>query len=122
MVNNLQRLWNDTCTIQITGNVTKPNGATGKGWETLCKNEPCKVSFFYNNTRLTSPASGGVAAFETVQQTKLFIRADLNIPAGSRITVITHKNAKVLYYESSGIPAVFTNHQEILIEGVQKWA
>lgn len=121
MVNYLPVLWKDTCRIQISRKVTKENLATGFEWFDLVTDEPCKVSF-YNNIRVNGPSADNGIASAVVQQTKLFIRPSLSVPAGSRITVTTHENNKTLYFESSGIPGIFTNHQEILIESVQKWA
>lgn len=121
MVNYISTLWKDSCTIQTVQTVTKENLATGFEWIDLVTDEPCKLSF-YNNIRVNSPSADNKIAAAVVQQTKLFIRPDLSIPAGSRITIVTHKNNKTLYFEASGIPSIFTDHQEILIEGVQKWA
>ena len=122
MVNHLPKLWKDICTIQTVQKVTKSNQATGLEWVNLVEDEPCKISFFQNNMRVNNPTDRSWVASAVVQQTKLFIRPDLDIPAGSRITVTTHENNKLLYFESSAIPMIFTNHQEILVESVQKWA
>lgn len=119
MVNPLTLLWNDRCTVQITTSVTKSNGATGKSWVTLAADEPCKLSFI-KTIGQNSAASPVVGAAEVIQQTKLFLRPDLNIPAGSRI-IVYHQN-RVLHFEASSIESVFTNHQEIILKDVQKWA
>lgn len=119
MVNHLKRLWKDKCTIETTTSTTKPNGATGKVWSVLVEDEPCKLSFF-DSVAQTNSASNVVGAAEVFQQIKLFIRPDLEIPAGSRITVI-RKNRE-LHYEASSISEQFTNHQEIILKDVQRWA
>lgn len=124
MVNHgdaIRKLWKDRCIIQSSVEYTKANKAKGKRWETLIDNEPCKLSFF-NNVRLNNTAVDMPMTTQVFQQAKLFIRSDLEIPAGCRITVITHENNKTLYFENSGVPALFTNHQEILLEVKQKWA
>ena len=124
MVNHgkaLRALWNDRWSIQSSVEYTKANKAKGKRWQTLVSDEPCKLSFF-NNVRLNNPSVELPMAAQVFQQAKLFIRPDLEIPAGCRITVTTHKNNITLYFENSGIPAFFTNHQEILLEVKQKWA
>ena len=126
MVNYLPRLWKDVCTIQTNQKTTKANLATGAAWVNLVTDEPCKLSFF-ENVRMNDTAEvkgpGPLAvAGPVAQQSKIFIRPDLTIPPGSRITVTTHKNNKILYFESSGMPSIFTNHQEIVLECVQKWA
>lgn len=120
MVNELKRLWKDRCTIQKAQKITQSNRATGFDWVDLCVDEPCKLSFF-NNVKLNSTTTEGLGASAVIQQTKLFIRADLDIPAGCRIKVITHGN-KALHYRNSGVPAVFTNHQEIMLEVDDTWA
>ena len=117
----IRKLWKDRCIIQSSVEYTKENRAKGKRWQTLVSNEPCKLSFF-NNVRLNNPSVDLPMAAQVFQQTKLFIRPDLEIPAGCRITVVTHENNITLYFENSGIPAFFTTHQEILLEVVQKWA
>lgn len=124
MVNHeqaLRALWKDRCFIQSSVEYTKANRAKGKRWETLVSDEPCKLSFF-NNVRLNNPSAELPMAAQVFQQAKLFIRPDLEIPAGCRIKVVTHKNNITLYFENSGIPAFFTNHQEISLEVKQKWA
>lgn len=124
MVNHgkeIQRLWKDRCFIQSSVEYTKANKAKGRKWQTLVSEEPCKLSFF-NNVRLNNTSVELPMAAQVFQQAKLFIRPDLNIPAGCRITVVTHKNNITLYFENSGIPAFFTNHQEIFLEVKQKWA
>lgn len=117
----IRTLWKDRCMIETSVEYTKANKAKGKRWETLVSDEPCKLSFF-NNVRLNNPSVEMPMAAQVFQRAKLFIRPDLNIPAGCRITVVTHKNNITLYFENSGIPAFFTNHQEILLEVKQKWA
>ena len=119
--NALKLMWKDKCTIKVTDRIIDDDGISSIGWVTLVEDEPCKLSFF-NNTNKNGSGTGVENATALFQQTKLFIRPDLDIPEGSRITVITHENEKTLYYEASGIPQIFTNHQEILVEAVKKWA
>lgn len=121
MVNNLPLLWKDTCTITVSEAYTKSNRATGFRDVVLCADEPCKISFF-NNGQMNNTASVSLIAADVIQRTKLFIRSGLDIPEGSRITVVTHTNGKTLHYKSSGTPAIFTNHQEIILEGDKEWA
>lgn len=118
----LRLLWKDKCKIEVTQASVQANGATAMAWTILCDEEPCKLSFYnavgQNGTAKTERDS----AAGTFQQVKLFLRPDLEIPAGSRITVTTHTNNRTLYYKKSGISELFTNHQEINVESVQKWA
>ena len=121
VTNLLRMMWQDRCTIYTYQDIQKANGATGKERITLVTEEPCKLSFS-NNFRMNDPATVGLNAAEVFQHIKLFIRPELEIPPGSEILVITHVNGKTLHYRASGTPAVFTNHQEIILEVDQKWA
>ena len=117
----IQSLWKDKCTIQTIVEYTKTNGAKGKRWESLVSDEPCKLSYF-NSVRMSDISTDAAMSVSTFQEAKLFIRPDLIIPAGSRITVTLHINGHILYFENSGIPAYFTNHQEIILKAVKRWA
>ena len=121
MVTNLPLLWKDTCTIKGKSTTTKTNGATAFVDSVICENEPCKVSFYLTNNN-NALAQVGYNAASVFQQAKLFIRPDLDIPEGSEITVVTHKNGKTLQYKSSGTPMIFTDHQEIIMEVKKEWA
>lgn len=122
MVNQLPLLWLDSCTISITETYTKSNGATGIQDKILCTDEPCKLSFFNNNRMNDSATVGLNAAAAVFQNIKLFIKPDLDIPEGSKVTVVTHTNNKTLHYKASGTPSIFTNHQEIILDLDKEWA
>ena len=74
----------------------------------LCENEPCRLSF-----STVSEASQTDTAANVSQVVKLFIRPELEIKAGSKITVT--QNGRTVKYIASGQPAVHTNHQEIVL-------
>lgn len=74
----------------------------------LVENEPCRLSF--STIKETSPSDTIASVSQVV---KLFIRPDLEIKAGSRITVT--QNGRTTKYISSGQSAVHTNHQEIIL-------
>lgn len=111
----LRVLWNDTCTVTVR---QKKRDDTTKLTEfqevTLWENLPCKLSFHTD-----TPANGDpvTAAEQTV---KLFLSNEVEIPAGSRLTVT--RNGKQFLYSNSGEPAVFTHHQEIALTKWRKWA
>lgn len=120
MVSNLPLLWKDTCTVYTSESYTKTNGATGFRNVALCTDEPCKLSFF-NNFKMNDSTKVNLVAASVFQNIKLFIRPDLVIPEGSKITVTTHKNNKTLHYKSSGSTSLFTDHQEIILEVDKEW-
>lgn len=51
---------------------------------------------------------------EVVQTLKLFTHPEIDIPAGSKITVT--QQGITTEYQHSGKPAIFTSHQEIPVE------
>lgn len=105
----LESLYVGKCTITGMTEVTDPETfITTFSEQTICENEPCRVSF----SGLTAAVrSDTVSSVEQV--IKLFIRPELAIPAGSKITVT--QNGKTAVYVSSGEPAVYTNHQEVIL-------
>lgn len=74
----------------------------------LVENEPCRLSF--STVKETSQTE---TVGEVGQVVKLFIRPELEIKAGSKITVT--QNGRTTKYIASGQPAVHTNHQEIVL-------
>lgn len=117
----LSRLWKDRCQVTVRMPYMKPNKSTAFKYETLFEDEPCKLSFYDNFVSANSTASMKEEVAPLKQTVKLFIAPDKEIPPGSKITVTTH-TGKVIDYTHSGTPAMFTNHQEILLELFKKWA
>lgn len=120
MVNPLKMLWKDTCTIQNTVKMVQPDGSSAVVWATIVTDEPCKLSFLWNNVNMNPTTSETYAAQKVIQQSKLFIRPDLNIPEGSRIAVT--RDGLTYFYRNSGKASRFTNHQEIIMEVIDEWA
>lgn len=121
MVSCLPWLWLDTCTIYVKEAYVKTDLSTGFRDAALCTDEPCKVSFF-NNFKMNDSTKVNLVSAAVFQNVKLFIRADLEIPEGSKIVVTTHKNNRTLHYKSSGSTSMFTDHQEIIMEVDKEWA
>lgn len=74
----------------------------------LCEDEPCRLSF---SSVKSSNETDEVT--EVAQVVKLFLRPELIIQAGSKITVT--QNGRTIKYVASGQSAVYTNHQEVLL-------
>lgn len=108
--NVLQMLWIGTCTVLEYLPITDPiTHQTTHRLTAVAEDEPCRISF---STLSVSDVQDNVA--KPVQTTKLFIRPDLEIKAGSVLEITQHgvKNR----YRRSSEPAVYTNHQEVLLE------
>lgn len=112
----LARLWTDRCTIYGQNAVTVPGShLTDFQPVILAENVPCKLSF----ESLTVTAGDGVATVG--QSVKLFLDPEIAVPAGCKI-VVTRPDGTEFTYGQSGLPGVFHNHQEILLEPFRGWA
>lgn len=77
--------------------------------------QPCRISF----SKISQVVQNEVAA-STTQGIKLFLSPDVIIQPGSKITVT--QNGVTTDYISSGVPAVYATHQEIMLELFERWA
>lgn len=111
----IERLYDGECTIVEHKPFKDMNRTTSFRDVILYEKEPCRLSF---QSLDTTQKDNGAA--EIKQVIKLFIAPDINIPAGCKITVT--QNGVTADYKSSGVPAVYTNHQEIILELFERWA
>lgn len=109
-VNPLSVLWTGKCTIYEFEDVIDPvtHQTTQKEVPVLI-NEPCRLS--YNREQSTNIQSGAAVVSQSIT---LFIRPDLVISPGSVIEITQHGVTEK--YKGSGQPAVYCNHQEIILE------
>ena len=111
MVNNpLSRLWKGKATIYEYQDVVNPeNYQTTKTLVPVLIDEPCRLS--YNYEQATNISNGAAVVSQSIT---LFIRPDLKIKNGSVIEIT--QNNVTEKYKGSGQPAVYTNHQEIVLQ------
>lgn len=111
MVSNpLALLWLGKCTIYEYQNITDPETYQTTQQEVpVLKNEPCRLS--YNREQSTDISNGAAVVSQSIT---LFIRPDLTIKPGSVIEVT--QNGVTEKYKGSGKPAIYTKHQEIVLE------
>lgn len=100
-------LWTDRCTITKTETNRDEDGISEPTDVIYAESEPCRISF----KTLVTPTESTDTAAERVQDTTLFIRPDLAIPAGSKIIVT--RNGVSTQYSNSGQPKLYDSHQEI---------
>jgi hypothetical protein len=116
MVMAIEKLYNGRCDIIENIEVKDPITKITKHQESvIITNQPCKLSF----QRISAVNQSEVAASVGVS-VKLFISPDITIHSGSKITVT--QNGRSKEYQSSGEPAVYTSHQEIMLELFQGWS
>lgn len=108
--NPLSALWTGRCTIYEFQDVTDPfTHQTTQKEVAVLEDEPCRLS--YRQEQATNIQSGAAVVSQSI---KLFIRPDLVINPGSVIEITQH--GATCKYKGSGQPAVYCNHQEIILE------
>ena len=108
--NPLATLWTGRCTIyEFEDVVDLETFQTTQREVPVLIDEPCRLS--YNFEQSTNIRSGAAVVSQSIT---LFIRPDLVIKPGS-IIEITQNNVTERYCDS-GQPAVYSNHQEIILE------
>ncbi|HHV41331.1 MAG TPA: hypothetical protein GXX72_00545 [Clostridiaceae bacterium] len=112
----LQMLWKGRCTITIWEEYVDPVTKRTKFREVVAvEDEPCKLSF---ETVSAASEHGEIASVGQV--VKLFLAPEIEVPPGSKITVT--QNGVTTDYANSGQPAIYTNHQEIILTLYEEWA
>ena len=108
--------YDGTATVSEWGKVKdKESGLTKQGEVILLENQPCHLS-----KESSAPAEQTVSAAQVSQTVKLFIAPDIQIKAGSKITV-TQVGITAMYTHS-GKSTVYDTHQEILLDLFEKFA
>lgn len=108
--------YDGTATVSEWGKVKdKESGLTKQGEVILLENQPCHLS-----KESSVPAEQTVSAAQVSQTVKLFIAPDIQIKAGSKITV-TQAGITAMYTHS-GKSTVYDTHQEILLDLFEKFA
>ena len=105
----IQSMWTGICNIFGFKDIEDKYGATIHTEVVLFENLPCRLSF--KNISQTSQTESFAVSSQVV---KLFIAPEVYVPPGSAIEVT--QNGVTRKYKHSGISAVYTNHQEIVLE------
>lgn len=114
--NAIKRLWDGLCDVYILQESTsKASGRTVQNEARLLHDEPCRLS--YSNIASTNPQN---EAAEVRQVVKLFISKDVKIPEGAKLVITQEGRTEA--YRRAGKPAVYSVHQEIILELFKEWA
>ena len=112
----IESMYGGKCTITEHQKIKKENGSTGFQDVVVLEDEPCRLSFkTINNTNQTETAASAV-----VQITKVFLAPEIRVKPGSKLTIT--QNDVTTEYKSSGEPAFYSTHQEIVLELFKGWA
>lgn len=112
----IEAMYEGTCTITEYQKVKNEDKSTGFKDVVVLEGQPCRLSFKTINQ--TNQNDNGAASM--AQVTKLFIAPEIQVKAGSKITVT--QNGVVTEYKNSGKPAVYTTHQEIVLILFDRWS
>lgn len=111
----IESLYDGKCTITEHQKVQKENKSTGFQDVIVQEEIPCRLSFkTVNNTNQTETAAS------IVQITKVFLAPEIQVKPGSKLTIT--QNGVTTDYKSSGEPAFYSTHQEIVLELFKGWA
>ncbi|MBM6821245.1 hypothetical protein [Fusobacterium mortiferum] len=112
--NPLEILYTDRCDIYNWESVKDPTTKVTEHKKFLrYENIPCRISF-------KSITSVNQTTYEPIisQVVKLFLSKDIEVSAGSEITV--YRDGKTMLYKCSGLPAIYSNHQEIILGNAEE--
>lgn len=112
----VEAAYDGICRIYGMQSVKDPVTKVTKQQEALVQeNIPCHLSY-----SSTAPVSGSDMAAAVTQTIKLFLAPELVVPPGSRIEVTQQGRSES--YGQSGKTAVYSSHQEILLELWKEYA
>jgi len=112
----IESLYVGTCTISEYQEVRDPVTKITKHEPVdVLTDQPCKLSF-----QKVSSTNQTEAAAMVTQTVKLFIAPEIVIKPGSKITVTQH--GVTTEYENSGEPALYSSHQEVILELFKGWS
>jgi len=116
----LEKMWTDSLDVIVQERVVNTkNGRSEFVEKTLYHNIPCRLSFHTPSQAIRAAREQGDLT-EIEQTVHLFLRADVVIPAGSKIVV--YRNGAEMLFVRSGVPAIFDHHQELRVERFVRWA
>ncbi|WP_392462356.1 hypothetical protein [Streptococcus parasuis] len=111
----IEMTYTGKCTITEHQKVTKENKSTGFQDKDVLTDQACKLSF----EKVTNNNQGETAAM-LVQTAKVLIAPEIQIKPGSKLTIT--QNGITTEYKSSGEPARYATHQEIVLELFKGWS
>lgn len=112
----IEQTYDGTCTIYSLQDVKDPETKISEHKEvTLLGDVPCHLSF---SGAVTAEGTG--TSTDVKQEIKLLLAPEVLVPPGSRIEVTQH--GMTVSYSRSGKPAVYSSHQEILLELWKEYA
>lgn len=110
-----EKMYDSECDIYENKEVTKKNKATSYEEVKTYEKQACRLS--YSSKTSASPTDNTSNISMII---KLFVSPDIKIKPGSKIVITNNKGQGT--FKSSGIPAVYDTHQEIVLESYEEYA
>ena len=111
----IEMTYDGKCTITEHQKVQKPNKSTGFQDVVVLTDQPCKLSF----SKITNTSQGETAAM-VIQTAKVLLAPEIQIKTGSKLTIT--QNGVTTEYSKSGEPAIYSTHQEVVLELFKGWS
>ncbi len=111
----IESTYDGVCSVIEHRKFLKADKSTGFREDTVLENLPCRLS-----VQSIGIAERSDTASAVNQLIKVFISPDIEIKAGSKMMIT--QNGVTAEYKASGAPALYSTHQEIILELFQGWA
>lgn len=110
----LDTLYSGFCDIyQYTDTKDSHSKVTSTSLSLIYEQVPCRASYYNNSSNISSTKDQQFNSIKK-QTIKLFINNQIIVTAGSIFEVT--QNDKINKYKNSGEPAIYSSHQEIMLE------
>lgn len=103
------------CTVIEHQKIKNNDGSTGFKEVIVLQNQPCKLSFESKTTANPTTSASSIS-----QTTKLFLAPEIKIEPGSKI--IVEQDYETVEFKSSGKPANYNSHQEVMLDLFDRWS
>ncbi|HJD00749.1 MAG TPA: hypothetical protein H9923_07425 [Candidatus Dwaynia gallinarum] len=110
-----ESMYTGLCTVVEYRKVKNENKSTGFEEVTVLENIPCKLSFKNISSSIETDKASVIN-----QSISLILAPEVKINPGSKIIVT--QNKIITIYKNSGEPAVYSTHQEIILELFKGWS
>ena len=111
----IESLYDGKCTITEYQKSKRENKSTGIQEAITHEDLACRLSFKSINS--TNPTDTASSLSQTI---KVFLAPEVNVNPGSKLTIT--QNGVTTAYKSSGQPAFYSTHQEIVLELFEGWS
>ena len=111
----IESLYDGKCTITEYQKVKKENKSTGFQEVVVHDGIACRLSFKAINSANLSDTASSVS-----QTIKVFLAPEIVVKPGSKVSIT--QNGVTTDYKCSGQPAIYSTHQEVILELFEGWA